>query len=434
MPVDNILTPREAAYIATNAYFSLKNWINSAPVAGVESRAKIHNRVLGAGNAGSNQPAGGANPSLKSTDLRSSSLASVHSAQTGLGTVSGFGYTLSYRDGSRSHAIIAMRGTRAEYGAADLVTDARGAITVMGGVGPVHKGFKRTFDSVGPSLQRDGALIGSADIVHVVGHSLGGAVATLIAAHYAARGKAVRLYTFGSPRVGAFGAHEALERAIGKNFIFRVAHDLDPVSLLGPFPYLHVNGAATDRNNMTLPSPTGSLFTVANHDMTRYIDSVGDRNWDGVRTLGTKVNHDNCALANWLLRGDNPGWLQVASAHTLGLLFKLFSHVLGKMSSTLIMHLTAIDFMAEILVKGLYMAKDLADKVRSVLGYAAVWAGLQIQSGAQFTARIVSIILSKMISTVSMLTGRALAAATTGLVPIPLVLGSSFLLTGCGPL
>lgn len=435
MPVEDVLTPQEASRIAANAYFALKNWINSAPVPGTESLANITNRVLGTGNVGTNQARPGmANPTLTKTALATSSIAGVHTGATGMGVVSGFGYTLRYQDASRTHAIVAMRGTRAEIGAADLLTDARGAITPFGGYGPVHKGFKRTFDSLGASLQRDAALIEKAHIVHCVGHSLGGAVATLVAAHYATKGKAVRLYTFGSPRVGALGTHEALERRIGKQNIYRVAHDLDPISLVGPFPYLHVNGAPTDINNMTLPSPTGSLFSVENHDMSLYMQSVDRLDWSGVRLRAARVDHENSALAKWLTYGDNPSWIQVASAQTLGILLKLFSSALRTVSTSIILKLSAVDFLAEILARGLYMAKELAEKVQKLLGYAAIWAGMQVSKGAQFTAGIVSAILTKMLSTLNMLAHRAMVASTTGLVPMPLMFGGACLLTGCAPL
>jgi pimeloyl-ACP methyl ester carboxylesterase len=218
MPIEDVLPPTEAAHIACNSYFALKNWINSAPVAGVESRTNLQNRVLGDGSKGTNQPtAGGANPTLRNTGLAGGAITNVHSASTGFGVVSGFGYTLSFQQGSRRHAIVAMRGTREQLAkGADLITDARGALANFGGYGPVHKGFKRTFDSLGTSLQRDSALIEKAHIVHCVGHSLGGAVATLVAAHYAARGKAVRLYTFGSPRVGALGTHAAIKAVFSR--------------------------------------------------------------------------------------------------------------------------------------------------------------------------------------------------------------------------
>jgi len=440
VPVNDILTPQEASHIATNAYFTLENWINKQPVAGVESRGAVQNRVLGPGNKGTNQPAeGAANPTLRNTGLAQSQLNGIHSASTGFGTSSGFGYTLTYRQQHRTHSIIAMRGTRPELaGNPDLLTDARGAMIPFGSYGVVHKGFKRTFDSVLPSLEREKAAFMQADVVHCVGHSLGGAVATLIAAHFANQGKAVRLYTFGSPRVGAMGSHLALERRIGKDNIYRVAHDLDPISLIGPFPYIHVNGAANDANNMTLPSPTGSLFSTMNHDMSLYIDSVGgpDISWETVRGFASRVDHDNSVLARWLLHSDNnPGWVQYASAKTLTILFKLFRHVLRTMSTSVILGLTAVDLLAEILLKGLFRANELGEQIMTLLSYAATWAGIQVASGAQFTAEIIRVILGKMLATLRQLSILAVAGASRGLVPLPLILGgAAWVLSSCSPL
>ncbi|HTU57020.1 MAG TPA: lipase family protein, partial [Polyangiales bacterium] len=343
--------------------------------------------------------------------------------------------TLSFQQGSRTHAIVAMRGTREQLAnGADLITDARGALTNFAGYGPVHKGFKRTFDSLGASLQRDSALIEKAHIVHCVGHSLGGAVATLVAAHYAARGKAVRLYTFGSPRVGALGAHEAIEGGILKDNIYRVAHDLDPISLVGPFPYVHVNGAAHDWNNITIPSPLGGL-TLQNHDMSNYMKSVSDadNSWEGLRLASTRVNHDNHALVKMLMTGENPSWLQVGSAHALGLLLKLFSHTLKTVSTSVILKLSAVDFLAEILFKGLYLGKQFGEKIMTLLGYAAKWAGVQVARGAQWTASVISAILTRMLNTLNMLAMQVATSSTRGLIPIPLMLGGA-VLTGCAPL
>jgi hypothetical protein len=330
-----------------------------------------------------------------------------------------------------------MRGTRPELaGNPDLLTDARGALIPFSSYGVVHKGFKRTFDSALPGLERDNNIVARADVVHCVGHSLGGAVATLIAAHYAGSGKAVKLYTFGSPRVGAMGTHIALERRIGKQNIYRVAHDLDPISLIGPFPYIHVNGTATDSNNMTLPSPTGSLLSTMNHDMARYIDSVGgaDMSWDNVRGFAARVDHDNSVLARWLLHEDNnPGWVQHASAKTLTILFKLFSHVLKALSTSLILGLTAVDLLAEILMKGLFRAKQLGEQLIRLLGYAATWAGIKMVSGAQFSAQIIALILSKMLATLRQLAVVALASPLRGLAPVPLIVGGAWALLEYGP-
>lgn len=437
MPVNGTLTPMEASYIATNAYFTLKDWIHEKPKAAMESRHVVHNRVLGAGDLGKATP-GRPNPTLQGTGLGGAQLGPVFEGTTGLGTHSGFGYVLQFHEGTRRHAVIATRGTRPELGLPDLLTDGRAGMTGFAGYGAVHKGFKTTFDSVLTNLGRTGThLAMDADVVHCVGHSLGGAVATLVAAHFAAQGKQVKLYTFGSPRVGAAGTYAAMHQALGQQNIFRVAHDLDPISLVGPFPYIHVNPSASHPNFMTIPSPTGSLFSTANHDMMQYIGSVGgeDQWWSDAHALSAQVEHDNAVLARWLLHEDNqPGWVQYASARTLGLLFKLFAHVLKGMSTSIILGLTAVDLVAELLLTGLYKTGAMLGRVWDLLRHAAAWAGIHLQAGADFTAAILRAILSAMLARLKALGHLALTTATRGLRALPLVVAGSWALAQALPL
>ncbi len=436
MPVKDELTPMEASYIATNAYFTLKDWINDKPIAGVESRKNVENRVLGAGDAGKVDPEK-PNPSLAGTALGGAKVGQIFKGNTGFAS-SGFGYVLQLKQGDRRHAVIAMRGTRPEMPyKPDLLTDLRGAMTGFGDYGLVHKGFKRTFDSILPQLSASERVIMDADVVHCVGHSLGGAVATLVAAHYRQRGQMVKLYTFGSPRVGAFGAYTALHGAIGKAHMLRVAHDLDPISLIGPFPYIHVNPSPADDNNMTIPSPTGQLFSTANHDMNRYIRSVGGINatWDAARGLAGRVDHDNAVLARWLLHEDNdPGWVQYASAKTLSLLFKLFAHVLRTASTALIVGLSALDLLVELLLTGLHKMVALGAQVYTMLRHAATWAGITVKAGAEFTAQILRRIVAAMLSRLQQIATLSLAAVTSELLPLPLLLAGGCQLVQSLPL
>ena len=430
MPVNDILTPHEASYIATNAYFCLKDWINRTPLPGVESRTNVLNRVLGSGNAGgSTQP----NTSLKGTGMGTAKLEQVFAGITGLGTSSGFGFLLQCNKGGNRHAVIATRGTRPELGAADIITDMRAGMIGFGDYGPVHKGFKRTFDSVIINLAKNHKAIMDADVVHCVGHSLGAGVATLMAAHYASLGKAVKLYTFGCPRVGAFQVFSAMHSKIGKGNIFRTAHDLDPVTLIAPFPYIHVLPSWQDQNNFTLPSPTGSLFSTDNHDMRAYIASVSkdmDKTWDDARGKAARVDHDNCVLAKWLLHHDNdPGWVQYASAKTLGLLFKLFAHVLRTTSTSILLSLSAVDLLAEMLYNGLCKTATLAEEVYTLLRYAAKWAGITVTAGAEFTTRIIGAILSSMLARLQAMAMHAINTIERNLVPISFILAGGWTLT-----
>ncbi|MGE3164646.1 MAG: hypothetical protein AB7O52_07060 [Planctomycetota bacterium] len=430
MPAGDVLTPKEAAYVATNSYFTLKDWIDKEPSAGVESRSNIHDRVLGSATAGS---ASHANTSLAATGLSGATLGNVHSAKTGFGTSSGFGYTLTFQAPGKKHIVIATRGTRPELGAPDILTDLRAAASSFYDFGPVHKGFLRTFESILPNVLRDLPQVQSADVVHCVGHSLGGAVATLVAAHFARSHPNVKLYTFGSPRVGCFNTYQALQQVIGPENIFRVAHDLDPIGLIAPFPYIHVQPKPKDRNNLTLVSPTGSLLSTANHDMVQYINSVASLGWDEVRLAANAVDYENSLLCRWLLHETNdPGWVTYASAKTLSLLFKLFSHVLKLLSTSVILGLTALDLLAEILLKGLNKLAILGQKIFDLLRHAATWAGVKATKIADFSAGVIKSILGKMLAAIKAIAVPAITTVARNLRPMTLGIAGTWALRAAG--
>ncbi len=135
-------------------------------------------------------------------------------------------------------------------------------------------------------------------------------------------------------------------------------------------------------------------------------------------------------LAKWLLHQDNnPGWVQYASAKTLGILFKLFAHVLRATSTSVILSLSAVDLLAEMLHNGLCKAAALADQVHTLLGYAAEWAGIKMAAGAQFTTRIIGAILDAMLARLKSLAMHALNTAERYLVPMSLTLAGGWALT-----
>jgi len=88
------------------------------------------------------------------------------------------------------------------------------------GAGKIHKGFNDAYTKFRTDVRK--AL--STSTVVISGHSLGAAVATLAAQDFAANGKKVILYTFGSPRVGNID--------FAKNFgveYYRIANTCDIV-------------------------------------------------------------------------------------------------------------------------------------------------------------------------------------------------------------
>ncbi|KAI1335261.1 alpha/beta-hydrolase [Xylariaceae sp. FL0016] len=124
-----------------------------------------------------------------------------------------------------------------------------------------HDGFVHALDEIKASVVLSVTAAAKHHPSHtlvVTGHSLGGAVATLLAAHLRRQGLAADLYTYGAPRVGTPALAEFLTAqahdngdggpgagtgpvAAGRNF--RVTHYYDPVPRMPPlsFGYAHAS-------------------------------------------------------------------------------------------------------------------------------------------------------------------------------------------------
>jgi Lipase (class 3) len=136
-----------------------------------------------------------------------------------------------YNDGE--HNVFVFRGTK-EY--KDFLADLF-APRITFGAGQVHKGFYDNFVAVKPQIV---AILKKPENQKcksiVTGHSLGGALATLVSAFLSSEYRQqacgqVMLYTFGSPRVGDKPWVDALkDRFI--HFRHRRAHD--PITMLPP--------------------------------------------------------------------------------------------------------------------------------------------------------------------------------------------------------
>ncbi|MDO6610178.1 lipase family protein [Shewanella sp. 1_MG-2023] len=153
-----------------------------------------------------------------------------------LNHASGFGFFgLGKNEGQfAGDIVIAFRGTA---GLADTLTDLHCGVTVGPNYKAVHAGFNRTFESIKPQLA---SLLNKAGnrAVHCVGHSLGGALATLAANWIKSQYKVpVKLYTFGAPRVG-FNPF-ALQTETRLNGIYRAVHRSDPVPMVPVWPFVH---------------------------------------------------------------------------------------------------------------------------------------------------------------------------------------------------
>jgi len=121
-------------------------------------------------------------------------------------------------------AIVAFRGT---VTIGNALTDAEAALVHHGLFpGLVHYGFCRAVETVYPTVRTLLDLLPPGLRIWVTGHSLGGAMASLVAHRLAADGYAVRgVYTYGSPRAGDRHFHDAYRLP---NYRFVNDNDLVP--------------------------------------------------------------------------------------------------------------------------------------------------------------------------------------------------------------
>lgn len=422
---DFALAPTEAANIALNAYFALKDWSLKQPTAGVESRGNLQDLVLGSGKTRGDFPAN----SSVGKSFPGAQLGQVFSGNTGWNTASGFGYVLHFERFGQRHAVIAVRGTRPELGWYDIGTDFRFAHTGFGDFGRVHKGFANAFGSILPQLQREQGAILAADVIHCIGHSLGGAIATLIAGHYAALNRPVRLYTFGSPRVGYRDAHQAFERRIGKENIFRTAHNRDPITMIATYPYKHVLAPYTEPNNFTLESPSSSI-ALANHDMYAYANTIRDaRNWSDVRGMAASCDHSNSKLAQALMADASMSWFKKLTLNTLAALLTLFEDVLRVAARGFYDAVTGVDVIAAVICDGVKMIGEVGERLKYLLRLAARWAEIHVANEAALTDAVIRAILQAMTSRINQVGIAALQRAASLLRPTPLLLAGSLLIS-----
>jgi triacylglycerol lipase len=162
----------------------------------------------------------------------------------------GFDATFIDHDGSQAYwlvndddLVIVCRGTQpTEF--KDIAADLK-AIPVPSktGSGKVHAGFRESVDDIWPELHELANDYGKTRTIWCTGHSLGAAMATLIAFRLQRSEDTPNphaLFTYGSPRVG----NKAYIRAIEATGLlhFRFVNNADIVARVPLWPFYHFGG------------------------------------------------------------------------------------------------------------------------------------------------------------------------------------------------
>lgn len=273
----------------------------------------------------------------------------------------GFGVCAMGGKGYEKDVFFIFRGTTTANNKADFVTDGNIGLTRSSAGHMVHVGFNSTFTSMLPQIRTFLAKNKVTGTVHCIGHSLGGAVASLAADWLKKKaGKSVKLYTFGAPRVGTYFFAKSTTDTLKVENIHRVYHQTDPVPMVALFPFMQ----APYNSSGHFISSTELVFSGAAHKMGKYIDSVQAKSWSALNSVPDEPYDVEWAIEQWLnskryTSADSPTFLRWAESALIYVLKKIGISVVSALQGAVMGISTLADKLAYILSKGI----DLADSI-----------------------------------------------------------------------
>jgi len=299
-------------------------------------------------------------------------------------------------------AFVFLKGTASLL---DTLTDLNTGVGRSDTGGLVHQGFLYTFRSFLPQLQEFNTSIqkrGNIKAIHCVGHSLGGALATLTADWLKAKTQFnVQLYTFGSPRVGfQFFAENFTKKTLPEN-VFRVHHKHDPVAMIPTWPFMHVPYTGIDY--------LLSCKHINQHKMEFYVNSVSTNDkksldWATLRGSRPPEPMDQ-AIEQWL-KSDTPISMTIETARViesaLGWVLKKvvqagMTIVIGSVATVF----TILDCLAILLHKAYDFTKNLGYWVMRLIIRMARAIGIIVSETANLSVSLIRSIFIRMHHNVS---------------------------------
>jgi len=315
----------------------------------------------------------------------------------------GFGFAAKGTNQYRDEVLIAIRGTQTRY---DFITDGRFGLDRGPGGHLVHLGFNHTANSFIGEL-RDFLRNNNPSHIHFVGHSLGGALASLGASYlHQEKAAKISLYTFGAPRVGLAPFNLSTTRLLSADNIFRVYHDCDPVSMIPIFPYYHL---PMPGEICCLKWPNGRISVEA-HDRQHYLKSLGDAGWRAIKSKPVPVDWET-RIERWL-DSDGTAGDSMFSAARLWMITKalmwIIEEVAPKASIVLTANLTLLDHMAMLLYQGVLTSQRIAHYMRSLIRKTMEFLGRKMAEGVKLTVQFIRWVLDLLYAALRTMVQRAL--------------------------
>jgi len=295
----------------------------------------------------------------------------------------------------KKHHIIGIRGTKMSS-PSDWLTNFHIGITNGPKNLAVHAGFQKSFRSLRPELNKY-ITEKKPRCLHIVGHSLGGAIAELTAIWASERGIATKLYTFGAPRVIL---RDCVHRAAVNVDHYRVTHGADPVPCVPVWPFTHTVGDYQTAMN------SGAFFSKSAHSMDEptpgYLNTVSA--YKDYKSMGNtlKTIHHKHTLLKYEQRHQasfSQRWQQIITDALITMLKLTGQYALIASLGAGSVGLSFYDVVARCLYESIEKYDEFEDHLRGVLGHMLVFVGKGTHAVKEITQKFIRWVLGLMIKT-----------------------------------
>ncbi|MCF8777523.1 lipase family protein [Vibrio sp. IRLE0018] len=300
--------------------------------------------------------------------------------------------------------VISVRGTKTGH---DWMTNLNLGLKGSPNSAIAHSGFVNTFHSLKPQVKR--FILSRSKTpshIHCVGHSLGGALASLFSDWIKIELKvSTTLYTFGAPRVGQISyARKSTET--NKN-IYRCTHGADPVPLIPLWPFVHAPYNGTEYR---LDDGVGVYFSahgMGSSDTPGYLNTANSENWGALKVRSfdylsrpTRLKFDDRNQASF-----TGYWANKLSAALVTLLNDAGpQHARAiELQARISTGMTFYDQLARNIEKIAAASEKLTEQAKGLLGHMLVFAGRGVSKitdlSAHFIRWVFQVTVGKLYST-----------------------------------
>ncbi|EIK0770681.1 MULTISPECIES: lipase family protein [Vibrio] len=306
--------------------------------------------------------------------------------------------------------VISFRGTEKIIG--DIITDGHVGLTGTSSGHIVHAGFENCFNSIRPQISNYilsyKKTYGTMPrVIHCVGHSLGGAVASLAAewlrCTYHAR---VHLYTFGAPRVGFLPFARGVSSEIEKTY--RCTHGADPVPMVPLWPFVHGGSEYRLDGSSGIYACAHGLSLKATPG---YMNTANTQDWEGLEYSSdiylrqpTTLSYFNRHNAHF-----NSTWIAKIGSAIMTLL-KLSGQA-HRAQAYMTAGMTCWDLLAKLLHSVSKIKVKYAEHLRGILGHMNVMSGNPALDVSSITYSVIRNCFSRFIKKLKQFVGHAMNLA-----------------------